>query len=162
MNMITAMDINNGIGVDNGLPWRLKEDLQYFKDMTVGKTILMGLNTLNSLKDQKPLPNRRNIVLSKEKVDIDGVDVINSIDELFEITTKEERRGMFVIGGASVYEQMIDMCEEVYITMILDEYNVDTYFPKIQDNDSFELTYESEEMLSKNNILYKFTKYRKI
>lgn len=128
INIIVAMDKNGGIGKDNKLLAHIPKDLKHFKEITNGHTVVMGYNTWLSLP-KKPLPNRRNIVLTTKDIKLDGAEVVHSVDEVLE-TTKDDK-DVFVIGGAKVYEQMIPYTDRIYSTHILHEFEADTFFPEV-------------------------------
>ena len=126
LSMIVAMDDNRLIGKENGLPWHLPADLQYFKKTTTGKAILMGRKTFESLG--RPLPNRRNIIITHNReYKAEGCEVVNSIDEALNLTQADEE--VMVIGGASFYEQTLPMIDRLYITKVDGEHEGDAYFP---------------------------------
>ncbi|HOQ79252.1 MAG TPA: dihydrofolate reductase [Candidatus Absconditabacterales bacterium] len=133
---------NRTIGKDNKLPWHYPEDLQYFKKTTSGFPIIMGLNTYYSIG--RPLPNRRNIVLSSQEIQIEGVEIFHSIPELLE-TVKDEKE-IFVIGGASIYKQFLPLADKVYLTEIKKEYDGDTFFPEFE-KDFSEISREKHDDL---------------
>lgn len=126
---IVAVDKNYGIGKGGGIPWNDPEDMQWFKTMTtiVGKTVVMGRTTWNSLP-VKPLPNRRNIIISRTPVH--GVENIFGTDEqIVEAVKKisvEEKAETFVIGGAKTYKLLIPHCQRLFITHIDGDYDCDT------------------------------------
>lgn len=120
---------NRVIGKNNALPRHYSEDLQHFKKTTTGHIIVMGYNTYLSLG--RPLPNRRNIVLSKEP--IEGVEYYTSIPALMEQLEKEGVSEFFVIWWAFVYQQFIDKADILYLTEIKKEYDWDTFFPAFED-----------------------------
>ncbi len=129
LTLIAAIGKNNELGKDNTLIWRFKEDMKFFKDNTMGKPIIMGRKTLESLP--KLLPGREHIVLSSSNIDLPGIKVFHSREELLEYVSSFEKDFM-VIGGASIYEQFIDYSS----SMILTEFDAecksaDVYFPKI-------------------------------
>lgn len=126
---IVAMAKNRVIGIDNQMPWHFKEDFQHFKKMTTGQTVLMGLKTFESIGD--PLPNRNNFVLDFNDIqDKDGVKYFKSINEALNSVETEH---CFIIGGASVYKQTINMVDGIYLTNINLSYNGDSYYPEIPD-----------------------------
>ncbi|MDD3262255.1 MAG: dihydrofolate reductase [Candidatus Absconditabacteria bacterium] len=129
INIIAGMAKNRVIGKNNTLPRHYSEDLQHFKRITTGNIIVMGYNTYLSLGRQ--LPNRRNIVLSKEP--IQGVEYYTSIPALMEKLESEGVSEFFVIGGAFVYQQFIDQADILYLTEIKKEYDGDTFFPAFED-----------------------------
>lgn len=139
--LIVAVDRNLGIGCKNRLPWHYPEDLQYFKKMTLDSTVVMGYNTYLSIG--KPLPNRHNVVVTNDtSLQIDGVEMAyDLIDYLNDYKESDER--IFIIGGASIYEQSFPYADELFITEIDDVFEVDTYFPNYK-TDAFAL--ESEEV----------------
>lgn len=150
--IIVAMDNNNLIGANNELPWHLPADLQYFKKTTTSKTVVMGHKTYLSIG--KPLPNRENIILSRNNnLQIDGCKVINNLKDI-----KNYEGDIFIIGGANIYMQMIDLVDKLYITKINYEFSGDAYFPEI--NNKWNL--ESEEKHNpdeKNKYEYSFQIY---
>lgn len=130
INIIAGMAKNRVIGKNNTLPRHYSEDLKHFKNITTGHIIVMGYNTYLSI--WRPLPNRRNIVLSKNPVE--GIETYNSIPALLEKLEKEWVSEFFVIWWAFVYQQFIDKADILYITEIKKEYDGDTFFPAFEDN----------------------------
>lgn len=129
--IIAAVAENNVIGVKNDLPWNIPEDLKRFKELTLGKTVLMGRNTYLSIISRigRPLPGRRNVVLSGAPMDVPaGVVVYNNLDKAIADLKKEET---FIIGGAMVFKQTIDIADALYITHIHKAHEGDTFFPAI-------------------------------
>ncbi len=118
MNQILSVDSKNMIGKDNDLLVYIPEDLKYFKEKTIGNTIIVGRKTLESFPNGKPLPNRKNIVLSRDKnYKVDGAVVYNSVEELLEnIDVNDD--SIFVAGGGKIYKLLIDYCDKIYLTMI--------------------------------------------
>ena len=138
MNLIVAMDKNQAIGKNNGLLVHSKKDMEYFKEMTTGKIVVMGMNTYLSLpKKFRPLPNRLNIVVTRNRtVNNDGVLVARSMEELFSILRGMDTNNVFVIGGASIYKELFPYCDKLYITRIMKEFSeADTYFPKFNQKE---------------------------
>ena len=128
ISLIAAIDKNRGIGNKNKLLAHIPEDLKYFKNVTNGHTIVMGYNTYMSLP-VRPLPNRKNIVLTTKNIKLPGAIVLDSLEELFkEIPSEEE---VFICGGASIYKQLLPYATKLYITHIFDEFEADTFFPEI-------------------------------
>ncbi|MFZ2150460.1 MAG: dihydrofolate reductase [Candidatus Absconditicoccaceae bacterium] len=133
LSMIVAMARNRVIGKDKELVWHYPEDFKYFKEKTTGHPIVMGQNTYESIG--KPLPNRRNIVLTKE-VEIQGVECFHSISDLIDNlkkTTPEDEE-VFIIGGAYVYKQFLPLIETLYMTDVKKEYEGNIYFPEFEDD----------------------------
>lgn len=166
MNIILAADQNWGIGRDNDLLIHLPGDLKYFKERTSGKTVVMGRKTLESLPGSKPLPNRRNIILTRNKdFQVEGAEVVNSIDELMELTKtfktgESNTDDVFIIGGADIYKQMIPYCDKFYITKIYAELPADRYFVDLDEFEDLEVTWSApaEEY---NGTKYQFFLYER-
>ena len=130
ISIIVAMTNNRVIGKDNDMPWHLSDDLKNFKKLTLGKTVIMGRLTYDSIG--KPLPNRRNIVLSRSLKD-KKVNVLSNVEEALEVTSAEEE--VFIIGGQDIYSQTIRKATKLYITMIDSEIEGDKFFPNIDFSD---------------------------
>ena len=123
LSILVAHDQQRVIGVNNQLPWHLPSDLKHVKSLTTGNTLVMGRATFESIG--KPLPNRRNVVLTRNKsFKPEGVDVIHSFEEIYNLPGH-----VFIFGGQSLFEEMIDKVDDMYITVIEDKYNGDTFFP---------------------------------
>jgi dihydrofolate reductase len=121
--LIAAVARNRAIGKDGKLPWHISEDLRRFKRLTMGSAVLMGRATWDSLG--KPLPGRRNVVLSSKSVP--GVETYGSVEAALDALKREER--VFVIGGGRVYAQLLDRADELYLTVVDREVDADTFFP---------------------------------
>lgn len=127
INIIVAYDKNLAIGKDNTLVWRQSADLKRFKELTTGHTVVMGRKTYESIG--KPLPNRRNIVITRQDIKIDGVEIINSIDDI-----KNIKEDIFIIGGGEIYKSCLILADRIFATEIDCEIEADTWFPKIDHN----------------------------
>lgn len=126
--LVVARDIFGTIGKDNKLPWHCKEDLQRFKRITMGNTIVMGRKTFESLP--KMLPGRKHIVLTRnEDFSHEGVEVFHSIDDL--LVTYEGKEDLYIIGGAEIYRQFIDKFDVIEMTVIKGDYDGDAHFPDL-------------------------------
>ena len=126
------MATNRTIWKDNKLPWNYPEDLKYFKKTTSGHPIVMWLKTYNSI--WRPLPKRRNIVLTRQDINIEWVDVFHSIPALLEnLNTTEKDNEVFIIWWANIYKQFIPLADKIYLTQIKKEYEWDTFFPKFEE-----------------------------
>lgn len=120
------MSKNRVIGDSNTLIWHLPEDLKRFKQLTTGNAIVMGRKTYESIG--RPLPNRRNIIITRDKdYLIEGCEVVNSLEEAFLITGSD----CFVIGGGEIYKQSLSYSEKIYLTLIDKDFEGDTEFPEI-------------------------------
>ncbi len=155
ISMIFAMDPTGLIGKNNDLPWNYPEDLQYFKYITLNKTVLMGVTTFESIVSRlhKPLPNRKSIVASLNEFSYPGVEVINDLVGFLEKPHQEE---IFVIGGKTIYEIALPYADRLYITHIKKVYEGDTYldldlsdFELVKSDDNEELNFSVYERKSK-------------
>jgi len=161
INIIAAVGKNNIIGIRNALPWNLSADLKYFAQTTKGKAVLMGENTFISILEKigKPLPGRKNIVLTdkKDKKFI-GAETVNSIEEAMKIIGDN---AVFVIGGASVYRQMLPLANKLYITEVNYDGSGDAFFPTIDQNQWLLEKEEPHQKDDKNDYDYNFKIYRR-
>jgi len=161
IKLICAISKNNVIGNENKLPWNIPEDLKRFKELTSNNWIVMGRKTFDSIG--RPLPNRKNIVLSKNKnLRIDSVEVFNSPKEVIEsYKNNSDQKDLFIIGGTYVYELFLEYSEYLFITHIDKEYSGDAFFPKIDWNEwkliSEESRYDDDEKVN-----FYFRDYKKI
>lgn len=128
IEMIVAKAKNNVIGKDNELIWDIPEDLQYFKEVTMGKTVVMGRKTFESIG--KALPGRKNVVLTRDpsKIQVEGVTCVSTVDEVLELAKSEK---LIIIGGEAVYKEFWDHCDILYATEIEEVFDGDSFFPKI-------------------------------
>jgi dihydrofolate reductase len=124
---IAAMAENRVIGRGNELPWHVPEDFRWFKNKTMGKTLLMGRKTFESLGG--PLPKRRTIVLSRSGFAADGATVVGSLDELPSLLTEPE---LWICGGAEIYRMTMDRWEALFLSLIDGEYEGDAFFPEFE------------------------------
>jgi len=134
LSLIVAVAKNNVIGKDNTLIWHLPDDLKHFKQITSGKTIIMGRKTFESLG--RILPKRKHIVLCKSgslQVEDERVEVIKDISELEKYVNNSEEN--FVIGGATIYKLLLDKVNKMYITRINEEFEGDAYFPQFDEKE---------------------------
>jgi dihydrofolate reductase len=145
ISLIVAHDPNRLIGHKGKLPWHYKEDLAYFKKVTLGHTCVMGRVTFESiLKSLKtPLPNRKNIVVSRQRLTYEGVTVIHDL-ETFLKQNQETKEEIFVIGGALIYKMALPYANKLYITKVHKTYEGDTYFPAY-DEEAFNLVNKEEK-----------------
>lgn len=147
LSMIVAIDAANGIGYKNGLPWHIPSDLKYFKKVTEGHPIIMGMSTYISLP--APLVNRQHIVLSKIKYP--DIETVGSLYEAYEAAMNSEADEAFIIGGKQIYESFADYIDKIYLTVIDKTYVVDT----VLDLSKFSL--ESFEFNNKWKLITKTT-----
>ncbi len=161
MNLIAAADENWGIGKDGGLLVHLPGDLRYFKEKTKGKVVVMGRTTLESLPGAKPLPNRTNIVLTRdESFRKEGCIVVHSMEQLLDECANYDPEDVMIIGGEQIYMQLIRQCERLFITKIFGDFNADKHLMNVDKMRSFELVWESD-IMNENGISYQFLEYRR-
>ncbi len=159
MKSIVAVDKNWGIGKDNELLISIPEDMKHFVEHTRNKVVVMGKNTLDSFPGGNPLKGRINIVISrKSSIDKDVV-LVSSIEEALEKVKKYHSDDVLVIGGASVYEQMLEYCSECIITKIDKVFDADTYYPNLDKLSNWEIVEESEEK-EYEGVKYKYLTYK--
>lgn len=156
MKLIVAVDENWNIGKDGDLLIKIPDDLKRFKEITNGKAVFMGRKTLESLPNGNPLPNRTNIVLTRDKdYKNDKCVVINSVDEI------ELDDDIFVIGGGQVYSLMLPYCDTAYITMVHNSFDADTSFPNLDNDKNWKLSSKSE-LYEYNGIKYDYRIYLRV
>lgn len=130
-----------GIGKDNKLLWNIPKDLEHFKKTTLNHPVIMGQKTFESIG--RPLPNRENIVISKDpNLKIDGCVICHSIEEAINVASQKDNEEIFFIGGGSIYAQTIDLADKLYLTLVEGDFEADTFFP---DYSSFKIVSEKFE-----------------
>ncbi len=164
ISLIAAIGKNNEIGRKNELLWNLPADMKHFRETTSGHTVVMGQKTFESLG--RPLPNRRNIVLTRDNsFSKEGVEIAHSLEEfdsLFRKTLKPEEE-VFIIGGGQIYKLFMEKADKLYITHVDGEFlDADTYFPEIDKNKWRETSREEHKADEKNPLNYIFSVYEKI
>jgi dihydrofolate reductase len=155
IKLIVAISKNRVIGDSNKLIWHLPADLKRFKEITSGHSIVMGRKTYQSIG--RPLPNRRNIIITRdEKFQADGCEVVNSIEESLLLTNSD----CFIIGGGEIYRQAIYLADQIYMTIIDENFDGDTTFPELDRNWYIS---KKEDMKSdeKNSYNYSFIFYER-
>lgn len=161
LSIVVAKSKNNIIGKDNKLVWNLPEDLKHFKELTTGHTIIMGRKTFESLG--RVLPNRKHIIFSQNpdlKINNENVQVVHSLLEIQELI--EEKDEAFVIGGSMIYNFLMPYVKKMYITEINEEFDGDTFFPKINKDIWKETKREKGIKNEQNNLDYDFVTYERI
>lgn len=179
MKAIVVVDKNWAIGKENGLLAHLPGDLKYFKEKTLGKILIMGRKTLESLPGKKPLPKRYTLVMTTnedyttdfENTEETRLTIVNTWDELtLRLLELEYVKGLdaendvFVAGGQSMYEMFMPYCDEFYVTKMDAEFPADKYFPNLDkyvEDGKMKMTWESEDF-TENGITYRFTKYERV
>ena len=136
--LIVAMDSERGIGKNNDLMWHLPKDMQFFKDTTQGQIVVMGRKNYDSIPEKyRPLPNRLNVVLTRNK-DFNATDclVFHSLEDCLTYFKDEKERTLFIIGGGEIYRMAIEsnIVDEMYITHVGHVYGADTFFPDFDES----------------------------
>jgi dihydrofolate reductase len=151
VTLIVACSENSVIGNLGSLPWKLSDDLKRFKSLTIGKNILMGRKTFNSLK--RPLPDRNNIVLTRDlNFREEGIEVFHTIEDVM-----SRYKDIIVIGGGEIYKQTINLTDIIELTLIEKRFDGDAFFPKIDDK-----WIETNRITKKNDeFIYHFLTYKK-
>lgn len=161
MNCIVAVDKNWAIGYQNKLLVSIPDDMRFFREVTTGKVVIMGKNTLESFPGGLPLKNRTNIVIALEKdYKVKDATVVYSIEEALEEAKKYNSEDIYIIGGASIYRQMLQYCDVAHITKIDYAYQADTYFPDLDSMEDWVLAEESEEH-TYYDLTYTFCRYER-
>ena len=151
--LIAAMADGRVIGLDNGMPWHLPADLKHFRNLTVGKPVIMGRKTIESIG--KALPKRRNIVVTRRSdFEMEGCEAAQSIDAAVDLVANEEE--VMIIGGASIYEQTLERADILYLTYIHAHFDGDTHFPVVDETLWEETGREAFEPDEKNPHAYTF------
>ena len=156
LTIIAAASTNNVIGFDNKLIWNIPKDLKRFKELTQGHSVIMGRKTFESLPS--PLPNRRNIVVTRNKdYSPEGIEVLSSIEDALDVCREDLQP--FIIGGGEIYSQTINLVDKIELTRVYKDYQGDAFFPDIP-LDNFELANELVNYLDDDNSTkYSFLTY---
>ena len=155
ISLIAAVGKNNELGLDNHLIFNIPGDLKFFRNTTLGKTVIMGRKTYESIG--KPLPKRINIVVSNSLKETDGITIINSFEEVLEKYLNSEEE-VFKIGGESLYNYFINYAQNIYLTKVYANAVADKYFPSFDEN-NYNQTLLGEN--KENNLEYKHILYRR-
>ena len=162
MNLIAAVDQNWAIGNKNELLVKIPADQKFFRETTTGKVVVMGRKTLESFPNGLPLKNRTNIVLTRDKnYEVKDAIVLHSLDELREELKKYPSEDIYIIGGETIYRQLLDECDVAHITKVEFAYEADAYFPNLDELPEWKITADSEEQ-TYFDLEYYFYKYEKV
>lgn len=170
MNIITSVDRNWAIGKNNQLLISIPEDMKFFKNKTLHKIVIMGKNTLESLPNSKPLPNRTNIVLTSDKYyKKSDVIICHSVQNVIELLSTMIKNGkcsgddIFVIGGESIFKQFLPYCRKAYITKIDQEFEADRYFPEnLEKSKDWERVNSVKHYSEEFDVNYYFEEYKRV
>lgn len=158
LEIAVAIDEKGGIGKDNQLLWHLPADLKHFKSITSGYPVIMGRKTYDSIG--KPLPYRRNIVVSRQQdLQIEGVEVVNSLDSALALVRQEEK--VFIIGGAEIFAAAMHLAQTIHLTLVHATFEADTHFPEIKPEEWVEIDREQHFPDEKNIHTYSFITLKK-
>lgn len=162
MNLIVAVDNNWAIGNKNELLVRIPNDHKHFREETTGKVVVLGRKTLETFPQGLPLKNRTNIILSSNpNYKVKDAVIVHSVEELLEELKKYPQEDIYIIGGESVYRQMLPYCDTAHVTQIDHVYDADSYFPNLNADADWEITADSEEQ-TYFDIAYRFVKYERV
>jgi dihydrofolate reductase len=152
VSIVVAISENHAIGKDNKLLWHLPKDLKHFKEITTGGTVIMGRKTYDSVG--RPLPNRRNIVITRQQIEIPGCEVVNSIEAALALCRDTDE--VFIVGGAEIYKLAMHLTDRIYLTIVHENFDADTYFPEIKSDIWKETERTDHEPDDKNPLPYSF------
>ena len=150
--LIAAVSLNKVIGSNGSIPWHIPEDLKYFQSNTLYSTVIMGRNTYESIG--KPLPNRKNIVITSSKNKFQDIEIYSNIEDLIE-SLKNSEDEIFIIGGEKIYSEFMPLANKMLITEVKIEIEGDSFFPEWDPNEWTE-THRSKERTNDKNINYSF------
>lgn len=163
MNILAAADLNWNIGYKGDLQVRIPDDLKRFKAITLGKVVVMGRKTLESLPGQKPLPMRTNIVLTRQsQFHCEGPVICHSIEELFEYLRDFNPDDIYLIGGGELFGALLPYCRLAYITRINKAFPADAGMPDLDADDSWELVGSEGPCYFKDGIYYSYMLYKNV
>ena len=163
ISLIAAIAQNRVIGKDNDLPWRLPDDMKYFMQTTLGHHVVMGRKNYDSLPAKfKPLPNRTNIVVTRQSdFKADGCAVVNSLEKGIALAKSNGETELFIIGGAQIYQQALPMSELLYLTEIKSEIAGDTYFPEFSKKEWREISRNAHSADERHRFAFDFVVYKR-
>ena len=161
MNLIVAVDNNWAIGNKNKLLVSIPNDMKHFREETTGKVVVLGRKTLETFPQGQPLKNRTNIILSRNaKHEVKGAITVHSVEELLELLKEYDDKDVYVIGGDSIYKQLLPYCDVAHVTKIDHEYEADSFFPNLDQDPAWEITADSDEQ-TYFDLPYQFLKYER-
>lgn len=162
MNLIVAVDKNWAIGKENKLLVSIPQDMKFFRETTMGKVVVMGRKTLESFPGGQPLKKRTNIVITRDKnYSVKDAIVVHSVEEALEELKNYNSEDVYVIGGDSIYRQMLPYCDVAHVTKIDHAYEADTYFPNLDEKEDWFVTGVSDEQ-TYFNLEYEFVRYERV
>ncbi len=161
MNIIVAVDSNWAIGNKDRLLVSIPNDHKHFREETTGKVVVLGRKTLQTFPQGQPLKNRTNIILSRDRdYTVRDAIVVHSLEELLEKLKEYDTGEVYIIGGESIYRQLLPFCDTAHVTKIEHAYEADTYFPNLDEDDEWEAVEDSDEQ-TYFDLAYTFVKYQR-
>lgn len=161
MNIIVAVDKNWAIGNRGDLLVRIPNDHKHFREETTGKVVVLGRKTLETFPQGMPLKNRTNIILTHDsKYQVKDAVIVHSVEELLEQLREYDDRDIYIIGGDSVYRQLLPYCDVAHVTKIDHAYEADAFFPNLDQDPDWEITADSDEQ-TYFDIAYQFLRYER-
>ena len=163
ISMIAAMGKNRVIGKDNDIPWHLPDDFKFFKETTKGHFVIMGRKNFESLPPKfKPLPDRPNLVITRQKgYQAEGVRILHSIEEALEVARENGEKEAFIIGGGEIYRMGLSLSDRIYLTEIDGEFAGQVTFPKFSTKEWKEVSREHHSQDERHNFAFDFVIYDK-
>ena len=162
MNLIVPVDKNWAIGNGNKLLVSIPQDMKFFRETTMGKVVVMGRKTLESFPGGQPLKKRTNIVLTRDKnYRVKDAIIVHTVEDLLEELKNYAEEEIYVIGGESIYRQLLPYCKVAHVTKIDHAYEADTYFPNLDEMEDWEITGVSDEQ-TYFDLEYEFVKYERV
>ena len=159
MTAVVAVCENGGIGKDGALLFHIREDLRRFRQLTQGKTVILGRKTLATFPGGRPLKNRRNLILSHDPAfQVEGAEVVHSLPELLQAIQKVPEEQLCVIGGAAVYEMLLPYCTTAQVTKSYVTLKADTFFPDLDADSCWSLA-EEGKIEEENGVRFQYLKY---
>ena len=159
ISIIAAMGTNRVIGRGNGLPWNLPADTRFFKETTRGHPVIMGRKTFDTMG--KPLPGRRNIVITRRPhLEIPGTEVVSSLEAALSLVNVQEEE-VFIIGGSEIYEMALAIADRMYLTLIHESFEGDTFFPEFDESDWVVVSRRDHEADERNPHAFSFLTYER-
>ena len=162
MNIIVAVDRNWAIGRGNKLLCSIPADMKFFRETTSGHIVVMGRKTLESFPGGRPLKNRVNVVITKSpSYEKEGAVIAHSVPEALQYLEQFDTGEVFVIGGESIYRQMLPYCDTAYVTCIDEAFPADTCFPNLEEDEAWTCAEESD-VQEHEGLAFRFRKYVRV
>ncbi len=161
VSLVVAASENNVIGDANEIPWHLPDDMASFRALTEGKPVIMGRKTNESIG--RPLPKRHNIVISRQRdLEIEGCDVVSSLEEALEMAEEESADEACVIGGGQIYKEAIDVADRIYMTRVHATVDGDVFFPEINEEEWEEIDRTEHSKDERHEFAFSIIHYERI